>query len=333
MSHSDKIVTDMDTFASALWYVAPGRCELRSEPLANPSGDLVRVRTKASGVSRGTERLVSRGHVPESEWSRMRAPFQQGDFPFPVKYGYSLAGVIEDGPDSDIGARVFCLHPHQTAFVIARQHLIQIPKHVPFERAVLAANMETALNALWDGMPSPGDHICVVGGGVVGLLTAYLAARIPATMVTVIDINPQRRSIVEALGCGFATPDTLPFDQDLVFHTSVSAEGLKSALKVAGDGATIIEMSWYGDKPVPVMLGADFHSRRLVLKSSQVGNIRPERQARWSYKRRLETAMSLLTDPVFDRLISHEIAFKDAPEKLPELFEDNAALAPILTYD
>lgn len=332
MSHSDKFVTAPDT-AAALWYTAPGQCELRSEALPELTGDLVRVRTRASGVSRGTERLVCHGHVPQSEWQRMRAPFQQGDFPFPVKYGYAATGVIEAGPEGTVGRRVFCLHPHQSAFVIAQQHLVRIPAEVPFERAVLAANMETALNALWDGMPSPGDHICVVGTGVLGLLTGYVAARIPATRVTLVDVNPAKRTFAEAFGCHFATPDDLPRDQDLVFHTSATAEGLKSALAAAGDGATIIELSWYGDQPVSVVLGGNFHSRRLVLKSSQVGSIRPERQVRWSFKRRLETAMALLSDPVLDHLISHRIAFEDAPGQLPALFHDDAVLAPVISYE
>ncbi|WP_346900492.1 zinc-binding alcohol dehydrogenase [uncultured Roseibium sp.] len=332
-------MTNFDEFtaraenARALWYIAPGECALRAAKLPDLEDDLVRVRVRASGVSRGTERLVCRGKVPQAEWQRMRAPFQEGDFPFPVKYGYAAAGIVEAGPDEFLGSSVFCLYPHQSVFTVSAGHVVRIPSGVPLERAVLAANMETALNALWDGMPSPGDHICVVGGGVVGLLTAYLAARIPATRVTLVDVNPVRRDTAEAFGCLFAPPEDLPQDQDLVFHTSATAAGLQSALTAAGDGATVIEMSWYGDAPVPVVLGSDFHSRRLVLKSSQVGSIRAERRDRWNFKRRLETAMSLLADPVLDRLISHRIPFDSAPERLPDLFNDPDALATVLTYE
>lgn len=332
-------MTNFDEFAArtenarALWYTAPGACALLAAKLPVPDGDSVRIRTKASGVSRGTERLVWRGNVPRAEWQRMRAPFQEGDFPFPVKYGYAAAGIVEAGPDEYLGSSVFCLHPHQSVFTVSAGHVVRIPSGIPLERAVLAANMETALNALWDGMPSPGDHICVVGGGVVGLLTAYLAARLPATRVTLVDVNPARRDIAEAFGCDFVLPESLPDDQDLVFHTSATAAGLQSALRTAGDGATVIEMSWYGDEPVPALLGSDFHSRRLVLKSSQVGRIRAERRDRWSFKRRLETAMSLLADPTLDRLISHRIPFDSAPERLPDLFNDPDALATVLTYE
>lgn len=332
-------MTKFDEFAAssenarALWYTAPGKCALNAVNLPEPEGDIVRVRTRASGVSRGTERLVCRGNVPQAEWQRMRAPFQDGDFPFPVKYGYAATGIVEAGPDEFLGSSVFCLYPHQSVFTVSAGHLVRIPSGIPLERAVLAANMETALNALWDGMPSPGDHICVVGGGVIGLLTAWLAARIPATRVTLVDVNPSRRAVAEALGCEFALPESLAQEQDLVVHTSATAAGLQSALRAAGDGATVIEMSWYGDEPVPVLLGSDFHSRRLVLKSSQVGRIRAERRDRWTFKRRLETAMSLLADPVLDRLISHRIPFDSAPERLPPLFDDPNALAAVLTYE
>jgi len=332
MSNFDEFAAHSEN-ARALWYTAPGVCELRAASVPDLKGDMVRVRTRTSCISRGTERLVFRGNVPQTEWQRMRAPFQEGDFPFPVKYGYAATGIVEAGPDEFLGSSVFCLHPHQSVFAVSAGHLVRIPSGIPLERAVLAANMETALNALWDGLPSPGDHICVVGGGVVGLLTAYLAARIPATRVTLMDVNPSRGEIAEALGCKFSLPDNLAQDQDLVFHTSATAVGLQTALSAAGDGATVIEMSWYGDEPVPALLGSDFHSRRLVLKSSQVGRIRAERRERWTFRRRLATAMSLLADPVLDRLISHRIPFDSAPERLPDVFDDPDVLAAVLTYE
>lgn len=337
MSESDVNVTTDNgaraAEASSLWYVAPGQCEMRTERLGALAGDKVRIRTRFSGVSRGTERLVCAGEIPRSEWQRMRAPFQAGDFPFPVKYGYASAGVVEAGPDHLVGSPVFCLHPHQSVFDVSAQHVARVPSDVPFERAVLAANMETALNALWDGNPSPGDHICVVGGGVLGLLTAYLAARIPATRVTLVDLNRERQADAEAFGCTYAAPDQAPGGQDLVFHTSASAAGLQTAMEAAGNGAAVVEMSWYGDRAIPVALGADFHSRHLVLKSSQVGSIRPDRQGRWTFMRRLETALELLRDPVLDRLVQHRIPFADAAGQLPDLLKRNEGLAPVIAYD
>ena len=320
-------------YLQALWYVEPGRCDLQLEPLDDPAPDWVQVRTLATAISRGTEGLVFAGKVPESEWGRMRAPHQEGDFPFPVKYGYACAGVVTAGHPDHIGRKVFGLFPHQTCFNAPIDELVFLQDAMPVERAVLAANMETALNALWDGSPSPGDHICVVGGGVVGLLTAYLAARIPGTEVTVVDIEEGRRSIAELIGCRFSQPEQAPADQDLVFHCSASEAGLSTALKTAGHGASIIEMSWYGDRKIGVPLGADFHSRRLVLKSSQVGTIPADRQARWSYRRRLSLALSLLDDPVLDKLISHRIPFAESPKHLPDILGGKVdALAPVLVY-
>ncbi|WP_417688236.1 zinc-dependent alcohol dehydrogenase [Roseibium sp.] len=284
-------------------------------------------------MSRGTESTVFSGLVPESEWDRMRAPNQEGAFPFPVKYGYACVGMVESGPEELLGRNVFGLFPHQTHFVAAPDTLHKLAPEIPVKRAVLAANMETALNSLWDGLPSPGDHICVVGGGVVGLLTAYLAARIPGTRVTVVDKNPERGDVATALGAKFALPEKVPANQDLVFHASSSSAGLETALRAAGTGTTVIEMSWYGSRKVEASLGADFHARRLALKSSQVGTIPSARQPRWDFRRRLALALSLLDDPRLDLLLSHEISFHESPGRLPELLSGEAdALMPVLVY-
>ncbi len=319
--------------ALALWYTAPEQCRLQEEICTAPRPGEIRVEAVCSAISRGTEGLVFRGEVPQSEWQRMRAPHQAGTFPFPVKYGYACVGRAR-GDDPELADRiVFSLHPHQNVFTLPAEACVPVPHGVAPERAVLAANMETALNALWDGKPSPGDHICVVGGGVVGLLTGYLAARLPGTRVTLIDVNPARAGLAEALGCVFSTPDAAPPGQDIVFHTSASAAGLQTSLASAGDGCSIIEMSWYGAKHVSAPLGADFHSRRLRLVSSQVGTIAADRQARWTYRRRLETALSLLGDPALDLLISHRIPFTQLPERLPEVLNKTSdVLAALVVY-
>ena len=277
------------------------------------------MRARFSGISRGSEALVFQGRVPESEFARMRAPFQHGEFPFPVCYGYASVGEVEDGDASLVGRPVFCLHPHQDRYVVPASMVVPLPEDVPMARAVLAANLETALNAVWDGAAGPGDRIAVVGGGVVGLLTGALAAAIPGCAVTVVDINPQRRAPAEALGMAFAEPVDAPEDCDLVFHASGRAEGLDTALRCAGLEASVIEMSWYGDAKVGLSLGESFHARRLTLRSSQVGHVPPERQPRWTRRRRLETALSLLADERFDILISGESDFEQLPDIMPRL--------------
>jgi len=324
---------DKARVARSLWYTGKGVVELREVPLPPLGSGEARVRTLFSGISRGTERLVLAGAIGRSEWERMRCPMQEGAFPFPVKYGYCAAGRVEEGPAGLIGQAVFCLHPHQDVFQAPATSLVPIPEGVPVRRATLAANMETALNALWDSGAGPGDRIAVVGAGVVGLLVAALAARLPGAAVTAVDPEESRRPLVEALGASFVAPERAPGDADVVFHASASAAGLSTAIGCAGQEATIVEMSWYGDKPVEVKLGGAFHSRRLKLISSQVGQVSPGRRARWDYRRRMEAALRLLDQPTFDQLVAEEIAFADAPRELPRILAPGAhGLAPVIRY-
>lgn len=309
----------------ALWYVAPGAAELREASYPQPRQSEVLVRTLYSGLSRGTERLVFEGRVPESEWQRMRAPAQSGNFPFPVKYGYAAVGRVEAGPEALMGRTVFALYPHQERFVVAAESAMAIPEAIPARRAVLTANLETALNILWDGNAAPGDRIVVIGAGIVGLLAARLAARIPGTEVTIVDIEPSRRAIAEQLGVAFAEPPTAPRDADLVIHASANEKGLSLALACAGKEATVVEASWYGATTCQVALGGPFHSRRLRLVSSQVGEIAVSRRPRWNHHRRLETVIRLLADDRLDILLGEEIPFDDLPKHLPRLLARDAS--------
>jgi threonine dehydrogenase-like Zn-dependent dehydrogenase len=319
--------------ATALWYVGPGKIELRAETLLQPSADQVLVATEFSGVSRGTERLIMAGKVGQSEWERMRAPLQAGSFPYPVKYGYCATGLVEQGPKELLGRRVFVLAPHQTRFLAPASMATPLPDGLPSRRATLAANMETALNAVWDSGAGPADKIVVVGGGIVGLLIAYIAAGLPGADVTVVDLATERAVIAQSFGAKFATPDKCPEDADVVFHATASAPGLATAINAAGFEGTVVEVSWFGDGTTPTPLGGAFHSRRLRLISSQVGHVATTRRARWSYRRRLEAALTLLQDGRLDALITEEIAFTDAPTLLPALLSPAAkGLAPIIRY-
>jgi threonine dehydrogenase-like Zn-dependent dehydrogenase len=317
-------MTSSITQAQAFWIAAPGRGEIRSQPLPSPSAGELVIRTLVSAISRGTESLIFRGEVPESEWQRMRCPFQEGEFPAPVKYGYSTIGIVEDGPAAYLGRRVFCLHPHQDRFVVPQDAVVEVPPDVPDRRASLAANMETAVNGLWDGAPGPGDRIAVIGAGVVGCLIAALAAKLPGAEVELIDLDPTRKSVAERLGCHFAFPEQARTEADLVFHASGTTEGLEVALATAGFEATVVEMSWYGTRIVPLALGGAFHSRRLTLRSSQVGAVPAARQARWSRRRRLALALALLRDPLFEVLMSGESRFAELPELMPRLASASA---------
>ncbi|HLL29106.1 MAG TPA: zinc-binding alcohol dehydrogenase [Xanthobacteraceae bacterium] len=319
--------------ARALWYVAPGAAELRTDTHPLPAAGDVQVRTLFSGLSRGTERLVFEGRVPKSEWERMRAPAQAGDFPFPVKYGYAAVGEIEAGPQPLLKKQVFALYPHQDRFVVPADDVVAIPAGVPARRAVLTANLETALNILWDGNAAPGDHIVIVGSGVVGLLVAALAARLPGAEVTAVDVDSSRAAIAEKFGFAFAEPKRAPHGADLVIHTSASEAGLSLAFECAGDEATIVEASWHGENACEVSLGGAFHSRRLKLISSQVGNIACTRRPRWTRRRRLQTAAQLLADERLDALLGEEVPFAELPRHLPRLFaRDAAGIGALVRY-
>ena len=318
-------ISDSTDTASALWYCGPGQVEIRQETIAPPDEDQVRVRTLFSAISRGTEALVFAGKVPSNEYERMRAPFMAGDFPFPVKYGYAAVGRIEDGPEALMGRHVFALHPHQSIFNIPASATTALPEGLPPQRAVLAANMETALNAVWDATPGPADRIAIVGAGVVGSLVAFLCGHLPGADVTLVDINPARAELAKALGVGFAGPGHARGDCDLVVHASGSPDGLRTAMALAGDEATVLEMSWYGDTAVTAMLGGAFHSRRLRLVSSQVGKIAPSHRPRWTYGRRLAAAVALLGDSRLDALLAPEISFHDLPARMPKILDAKSA--------
>ncbi|WP_158846593.1 zinc-dependent alcohol dehydrogenase [Saccharothrix deserti] len=304
----------MTRSARALWFTSSGKSEIRSVDLPEPGPDDVLVRTLYSGISRGTETLVLRGGVPESQHDVMRAPFQEGDFPWPVKYGYLNVGVVERGPL--LGRTVFCLYPHQTHYVVPADAVTPVPDSVPAARAVLAGTVETAVNAVWDAKPLIGDRIAVVGGGMVGSSVAAVLARFPGVRLQLVDADPSRASVAAALGVDFASPDQATGNCDLVVHASATDAGLERSLALLAPEGQVVELSWYGDRRVSVPLGEFFHSRRLRLRSSQVGVVaRPDR----TYAERMSLALDLLADPVFDALITGESRFDDLPTVLPRL--------------
>ena len=305
--------------ARSFWIVEPGRGEIRSEALRAPTEHEVLVRTLYSGISRGTEALVFNGAVPASEFDRMRAPFQDGDFPAPVKYGYINVGRVEVGPSWLQDRVVFCLHPHQTRYVVPVDAVYPLPDDVPVKRAVLAANVEAAVNGLWDAAPRIGDRIAIVGAGVLGCLSAWLSTRIPGCTVELIDINTERARIAAALNVTFARPEQATGDADLVIHTSATPEGLSMALELAGFEATVLELSWFGNRKPQVPVGEAFHSRRLNLRGSQVGAVATAQRSRWTSRRRMELALKLLSDSRLDALITGESPFEEMPSVMPAL--------------
>ncbi|MFD5250835.1 zinc-binding alcohol dehydrogenase [Amycolatopsis sp. NPDC058340] len=303
----------------AFWFSGSGDGELRPVTLPPVGDDEVLVRTLYTGVSRGTETLVFRGEVPSSQRAAMRAPFQEGDFPGPVKYGYLNVGVVERGPADLAGQVVFCLYPHQTRYVVPASAVTPVPREVPPERAILAGTIETAVNAVWDASPKLGDRIAVVGAGMVGSSVAKLLAGFPGARVQLIDVDPARAKIAEALGVDFSTPEEALGDCDLVVHASASEAGLARSLELLAPEGEVIELSWYGDRRIGVPLGENFHSRRLAIRSSQVGMVSPSRRLNRTYADRLTLALRLLADPRFEVLVSGECQFRELPDVLPRL--------------
>ena len=313
---------DQAFVARAFWLTRPGHGEILDESLPPPGPGEVRVCTLYTGISRGTESLVFRGEVPPSQHRAMRAPFQQGDFPAPVKYGYCNVGVVEAGPAALRGRTVFCLYPHQDRYVVPAAAVTPVPECVPPGRAVLAANLETALNVLWDAAPRLGDRITVIGAGTVGCLIARLVGRLPGCAVQLLDVDAGKAVIAAQLGVRFVTPDQAVAGQDVVIHASGVPAGLATALHLAGFEATVVEASWFGGRLVGLPLGEDFHAKRLRIQSSQVGTVATAQRGRWDHRRRLSTVMDLLDDPVLDHLISGERAFVDLPRVLAELSQN-----------
>ena len=319
--------------SSAFWVTGPGRGEIRAELLSPRQPHEVTVRTLYSGISRGSESMVFRGEVPNSEYQRMRAPYQEGDFPSPVKYGYINVGTVQCGPDHLRGQAVFCLYPHQTIYNVPAHAVHVLPPSVPAERAVLAANLETAINGLWDGCPRIGDRVAVIGAGTLGCLMAWLLGKIPGVRVELIDIDPDKEEIAVSLGVPFTSPECATPEMDLVFHCSASQAGLNSALELAAFEACIIEMSWHGDRAVTLPLGEGFHAKRLQLRSSQVSTIAPFQRARWDAERRMRLALGLLADPMLDLLISGEDSFVELPLVMRRLSRHSAqSLCHRITY-
>jgi threonine dehydrogenase-like Zn-dependent dehydrogenase len=319
--------------AHAFWLRAPGHGEIRPVGLPEPGPDDVVVRTVRTGVSRGTETLVFRGGVPPDQRARMRAPFQEGDFPGPIKYGYLNVGAVEQGPPELRGRMVFCLYPHQTVYVVPASAVSIVPEGIPPARAVLAGTVETAVNALWDAAPLVGDRVAVVGAGMVGCCVARLLRRFPAVRVTLVDVDPGRADVAAALGAEFALPEEAEAGRDLVVHTSATSAGLQRSLELLAPEGTVIDLSWYGDTEVRLSLGGAFHAGRLGIRSSQVGTLSPARAARRTTADRLALALELLRDPAFDALLTGESHFDELPEVMARLAAGSLpALCHTITY-
>lgn len=317
----------------ALWFQRPRHAALRDEALPRRPEGCSLVRSHFSAVSPGTERLVFAGDVPEALRGEMRVPYMAGDFGFPLKYGYSLVGRVEASGDAALlGRLVHLMHPHQECAIARDEDLFAIPEGVPAARATLAANLETAVNAIWDSGVAIGSRCLVVGFGVLGSLIARLLAAMAGTIVVVCDKDAAQRALAAELGFTACAPDEAAGPFDVAFHVSASAEGLQLCIDATGFEATIVEASWYGTRAVELRLGGSFHNQRKRIVSSQVSSIAPPMRARWSYRRRKALVFDLLRDPAFDRHITEHVAFADLPAWFNGGALDQAGLARVVDY-
>lgn len=323
----------MPRSAQAFWLREPGHGEIMVETVPEPGLNEVLVRSLHSGISRGTESIVHRGLVPLEQYTSMRAPFQDGDFPGPLKYGYLNVGIIEEGPEHLRGRVAFCLYPHQTSYVVPATAVTIVPMGVPASRAVLAGTVETAINALWDAAPLVGTRATVVGAGMVGCCVARLLRGIPGAHVSLVDVDPARGDVAAALEVDFALPEAATGLRDLVVHTSATSEGLQLSLDLLAAEGTVIDLSWYGDRDVQVSLGVAFHSRRLGLRASQVNAVSPAMLGRRTSADRLVLALELLQDPAFDAVITGHSPFHDLPEVMSRVASgDLPAICHVIDY-
>lgn len=299
------------TAARALWLDAPGRAVLRDTELPPLAEGWSRLQAIASAISPGTERLVATGRVPAEVAETMRCPYMEGAFPFPVKYGYSLVGRLDDGRIAHV------LHPHQEVAHVRTADLRIVPDDVPPERATLAANLETAVTALWDARIAPGERALVIGFGIVGSVVARLLTRVAGVEVDVLEPDATKRGLAQRMGFhAIAEPGS---DYDIAFGASGAPEEVQIALDAIGAEGRVVALSWLGTREVRLQLGGTFHSGRKQLISSQVSHIPPHMRARWDYARRTRLVFALLRDPIFDEHITRAVAFDELPRFYEEL--------------
>ena len=316
--------------ARALWHTSASQSQIKEVELsANPA---CVVKSLYSLISTGTERLVSRGQVPHALYASMKVPYMEGEFSFPVKYGYSLVGEVQEGPEEILGKKVHLLHPHQDYCRVQASELTVLPGEVPPLRATLASNLETALNSIWDSGVSVGDRVLVVGFGIIGSLTARLLQSIAGVEVWVYDLDAQRSELASA--SGFHIVDRMLYDFDIAFHCSSSSKGLQSCIDHIGFEGKVMEMSWYGEQAVELQLGGSFHQQRKQIISSQVSSIPSNHRARWDFNRRKAVVMELLKNPAYDQHLGEQVPF----DKVPALFGNIrkgslSALSWVIAYD
>lgn len=321
--------------ARALWHDGRQKSSIRKEELHPLQEGWCEIQTVFSSISPGTESLVARGKVPGEVQGDMACPYMGGEYPFPVKYGYSLVGEVVAGSRDMKGKMVHVLHPHQTRCRVREEDVYPVPPAVPAERATLASNMETAVNALWDSGATIGDRVLVVGFGTVGSLVTRLVSGLPGVRVQVVDTDTEKVKLAGQMGFEASTPDGGEGGTgfDLVFHTSGTGKGLQAAVDRVGFEGLVVDLSWYGNRKVSLALGGTFHTGRKKIVSSQVSYVAAGKRSRWDRNRRKELVFSCLEDAGYDAHLTSAVSFEDLPELFRTLRNSPAReLSYLVTY-
>lgn len=332
----------------SLYFTGPRKCSIEKRGTDSLAANDVRVETAYSAISSGTEKLVYNGQAPERLQTDGPVEPLIEDLSYPTRYGYAATGrVVEVGEAVDDdwhGRRVFAYNPHETSFVADTDRLVGIPEEISLRRAALLATAETAVTFLLDGQPAIGERVTVFGQGPVGLVTTALLAQLPLDCLVAIEPVERRRSIAHEVGADVALdPAEGPLDErvetrcgrpDCTFELSGNPAALDDAMAITGFDGRIVVGSWYGDAATNLDFGGRFHRHRLSIESSQVSTIAPRHEGRWSRSRRHGVAWDWLADLPLDRLITHEVSFKDAPRAYDLLDQSpDDALQVLLAYD
>jgi 2-desacetyl-2-hydroxyethyl bacteriochlorophyllide A dehydrogenase len=309
------------TAARAVRFVEPHLVDLVDIEVPMLSSGEVLVRAEFSGISGGTEMLAYRGELDSRIPRDETLGGLQGSFEYPFMYGYSVVGTVEAaGSDFTEGESVFAFHPHQTRFVVSAADVVSIGE-CDRRAATLFPLVETALQVSLDTGIRQREVAAVVGLGPVGILTAILLTRSGAVVVGS-DPKPWRREAAQSCGLETVEPEELGDavrastggrGADFIVEVTGNPNVLGESLGLLSTEGVAIVVSWYGQKPVTLPLGADFHRRRLEIRSSQVSTI-GRRAARWDRARRLDTTRGLLTELPLSELASHTFPFEQAPE-------------------
>ena len=336
-------------------FSAPGEVEVVTEPLPEVGPDEVRVRTRYSAISPGTERLVYKGRVPESlAVDSSIDALQDGEFSYPISYGYAAVGVVDavgkNVTDDWEGQTVFSFQPHVSHFVASPPSLVRLPSSVELMDAVMIPSLETAVNLVMDGRPMIGEIVVVFGQGIVGLLTTRLLAQHPLGALYTVEPSAPRRKQSASMGAeavgtvseleltersdaGPSPADGSPEGADLLYELTGRPSVLNDVIPRTGFSGRIVIGSWYGTKTAPITLGAKFHRSRTQIISSQVSTIAPPLQGRWTKDRRMSVVLDLLSEVEPGQLISHRFPVEDAPSAYDRLGDDASMLQPIFVYD